>query len=42
LIGSLERSQVLTNVRFNSSDTRDPRFEMDRFNLSASVLRQGK
>ncbi len=42
LIGSLERSPVLTNVRFNSSVTRDPRFEMDRFNLSASILRQGK
>jgi general secretion pathway protein L len=39
LIGSLERSQILTNVRFNSSVVTDPRSEMDRFNLSASISR---
>jgi general secretion pathway protein L len=38
LIGSLERSPILTNVRFNSSVTTDPRLEMDRFNLSASIV----
>jgi general secretion pathway protein L len=40
LIGSLERSQILTEVRFNSSVVTDPRSEMDRFNLSASISRQ--
>ena len=37
LIGLLEESEMLTQVRFNSPVTRDPKVGLERFNISATV-----
>ncbi len=37
LIGSLEQSEILTDVRFRSPVNFDPRVKLERFNLSAAV-----
>jgi len=41
LIGLLEESSMLSQVRFTSPVTPDPKLGLERFNLSASVARDG-
>ena len=41
LIGLLEASQALEEVRFSSPVTADPRVERDRFNITAAVAARG-
>ena len=42
LIGLLEQSNLLTEVRFSSPVTVDQRIQLERFNLSATVLGKGE
>ena len=39
LIGLLEQSDLLADVRFRSPVNLDPRLQLERFNLSAGVAR---
>ena len=41
LISILEESDMMTEVRFNSPVTRDPKVNLERFNLTASVAEAG-
>ena len=42
LIELLERSDLLTDVRFRSPVNLDPRIQLERFNLSAAVVAEAK
>ena len=42
LIGLLEQSDLLTDVRFRSPVNLDPRIQLERFNLSAAVVAQAE
>jgi general secretion pathway protein L len=42
LVRSLEESPMFSGVRFAAPVTRDPRLEMDRFNLTAQVETEGR